>query len=105
MAGLHEFPTRELVEAGERARLWPERGLTELVRGPGHSLGELAHTITHHRIRAEVRAARFVGRTLPAEARWAGPEELAGLALTGLARKVLALVAPHAVTDAARARR
>ncbi len=91
MAGLFEFPTRELVAEGDEPRLWPAvlpRGLTHT---PEEPLGELGHTITHHRLRAEVRAGRVTGRRLPAAARWAEPDELAALALTGLARKVLAL--------------
>ena len=57
-------------------------------------MGELRHTITHHRVRAEVRAGHFAGR-LPEGALWAGPEDFTELALTGLARKVLALVGPR----------
>jgi len=103
MAGLHEFPTRELVAEGERALLWPLEHVRGLVFEVGEPLGAIAHTITHHRIRASVRAARLAGDALPPEARWASPEELAGLALTGLARKVLALLAPR--IDRAGARR
>ena len=88
MAGLHEFPTRELVRGEARPRLWPVE--LELGLEPGEALGELSHAITHHRIRATVRAARLTGR-LSAQARWAGKADLAGLALTGLTRKVLVL--------------
>lgn len=91
MAGLFEFPTRELVAPGAEPLLWPTALPRGLTRAPGEPLGELGHTITHHRLRAEVRAGRANGRRLPAAARWAQPDELAGLALTGLARKVLAL--------------
>ncbi len=89
MAGLLEFPTRERVAQGS-ARLWPEE-LPGLLAEPGAPLGELAHTITHHRIRATVRAARLTARSLPPDACWAPRAGLAQLALTGLARKVLAL--------------
>lgn len=103
MAGLFEFPTRELVAEGAEPRLWPSAGLRGLTRS-GEPLGELVHAITHHRVRAEVCAARFAGRKLPGSARWAEPEELAGLALTGLARKVLALVRKRAAPAAGSAR-
>lgn len=89
MAGLHEFPTRELVADGAAPRLWPAELPCALE--PGASLGELAHAITRHRIRATVRAARPRRGRLPAEARWVGAADLARLALTGLTRKVLAL--------------
>ncbi|NOT29843.1 MAG: NUDIX domain-containing protein, partial [Planctomycetes bacterium] len=90
MAGLLEFPTRERVANG-RARLWPE-DLPGLVPAAGMPLGELAHTITHHRIRVSVRGARLRGRRLPDGACWVERRGLAELALTGLARKVLALI-------------
>jgi adenine-specific DNA glycosylase len=91
MAGLFEFPARELVADGEEPRLWPAALPRGIVPAPGEPLGVLGHTITHHRIRAEVRAAR-AGARLSAGARWAEPRELSRLALTGLARKVLPLV-------------
>ena len=85
MADLFEFPTRELVEGGAEPRLWPaqfEHALTL-----GEATLTLTHAITHHRIRARVRCARLRAAG-PREAFWAGPPELATLALTGLARKV-----------------
>lgn len=103
MAGLLEFPTRELVAEGGRALLWPvERapGLEPEAREP---LGELAHAITHHRVRATVRAARLGARRAPTGMRWVPADELAGLALTGMTRKVLRLACVRAVLPAARA--
>ncbi len=101
MAGLLEFPTRELVAEGEAVRLWPAtraRGLAPEARAP---LGELVHAITHHRIRATVRAARLRAGRVPSGMRWVRPEELAELALTGMTRKVLRLAgAPHAARAA-----
>lgn len=103
MAGLLEFPTRELVSAGGRALLWPA------VRAPGlapeacEPLGELVHAITHHRVRATVRAARLAARRAPAGMCWVPAEELAGLALTGMTHKVLRLARVRAVLPAARA--
>jgi A/G-specific adenine glycosylase len=104
MAGLFEFPTRELVAGGAEPRLWPSAGLRGLTRVAGEPLGELVHTITHHRVRAEVYAGRVAGRRLPAVARWGEPDELAALALTGLARKVLALVRGRAPSTSGSAR-
>jgi A/G-specific adenine glycosylase len=91
MAGLLEFPTRELAARGEDPRLWPAELPPGIARASREPLGELRHTITHHRVRARVLAGRLSGRRPPEGARWAEPDELAGLALTGLARKVLAL--------------
>jgi A/G-specific adenine glycosylase len=98
MAGLHEFPTRERVAAGAAPRLWPLELPLALPLEPeaGAPIGELVHTITHHRIRATVRAARLgsARAALPEGAGWFGASELAELALSGLARKVLALAPP-----------
>jgi A/G-specific adenine glycosylase len=95
LAGLLEPPTRE--RARGAPRLWPAELPPGLALVPGAELGELAHAITHHRIRATVRVADFEsGRAparLPPAARWAPPAELGALALTGLARKVVALIA------------
>jgi len=87
MAGLLELPTRELVTPGELPRLWPAETGLRLV--PGAELGELRHTITRHRIRVRVRAARL--QEAPRIAEWRAPAQLAAAPLTGLARKVLAL--------------
>jgi A/G-specific adenine glycosylase len=89
MAGLLEFPTRELVRGRTAARLWPARHLSGLAPAPGRALGELTHTITHHRIHARVRPGRCECALAP-PLRSCPPEQLSGLALTGLARKVLA---------------
>ena len=92
MAGLWELPTRELERAdGPASGLWPETLPAGLALERGGALGELAHTITHHRIRAALVAARARGPQRCARARWVPAEELAGLPLTGLTRKALAL--------------
>ena len=90
MAGLVEFPTVELSPGGA---LWPARLLAELAEG--EELFELAHAITRHRIRARVQSARLVRPVehgAPADehgGRWlrAQDDEVARLALTGMARK------------------
>jgi A/G-specific adenine glycosylase len=87
MAGLLELPTRERVVAGAAPRLWPAELPAALVPAPGAPLARFAHAITHHRIRAEVRAAR--ARSLPPHMRWVDERELAGAALTGMAKKAL----------------
>jgi A/G-specific adenine glycosylase len=86
MAGLFEFPTRERVEGGGKARLWPTQFDYALTLA--ESMFVLTHAITHHRIRANVHSARSNATELPA-AHWAERSELATLALTGLARKVV----------------
>jgi len=80
-------PTIELAAAGRETRLFPERHHARLAAGD--PLGSVRHTITCHRIRATVRAAELAGRTPPPLA-WVPERELAKLALTGMARKVLA---------------
>jgi len=90
MAGLLELPTRQL--APDDARLWPAELPPGLTLRAGAELGRMSHAITHHRIRATLRAAELVARRVPPEARWASWAELEGLALSGLARKALALL-------------
>ena len=48
----------------------------------------MAHTITHHRIRARVRAAELA-EPAPRAAVWAAGAEALDLPLTGMARKIL----------------
>jgi hypothetical protein len=56
---------------------------------PGEELGQVGHTITHHRIRATVRRASLLAPG--ARGGWVRAAELADLGLSGLARKVLRL--------------
>ena len=84
MAGMWQFPTNELSASG----LFPAEVAAPLV--PGEPLGELRHSITRHRIRAEVRRARLGGRRA-SNWRWFRPAELEDLPLTGMAKKVLRL--------------
>lgn len=98
MAGLLEFPTVELPgPGGARSGLFPAAlprsgagtGAAPLLEA-GRELGALRHAITRHRIHARVvlGRARFEGRRAPY--RWLREAELGRLALTGMARKVLA---------------
>ena len=90
MAGLWELPTREVANGARASGLWPPAHEPALALEPLELVGELAHAITHHRIRAELRHARGRARSTAAT-RWMGGEELAGAPLTGLTRKALAL--------------
>jgi A/G-specific adenine glycosylase len=95
MAGLWELPTREVPGPdGARAGLWPAE-FRAAVRA-GAPLGEVAHAITHHRIRARVRAARVAGRPVGGEHRFLPRAEAGAVGLTGMARKILARFAPDA---------
>ena len=91
MAGLWEFPTRECLENGGAPRLWPAEFDAGLALEPRERLGDVGHTITRHRIRAEVRSARRRRSSAAGSARWVQEDELGGLGLSGLARKVLRL--------------
>jgi hypothetical protein len=87
MSGLWELPTREVAgPSGGVAGLWPpEFGLLLREREPR---GEVTHSITHHRIRARVRAAELA-EPAPPGAAWASAAEATELPLTGMARKIL----------------
>jgi len=94
-------------------RLWEvpqtsleSRGLEDLVVEAKLVPGELAvlarHTITHHRIRAEGYRARLARRppSDPERCRWAGPQDLAGLPVTSLTKKLVrGLFAPQQTLD------
>ncbi|MEO1696006.1 MAG: A/G-specific adenine glycosylase [Planctomycetota bacterium] len=91
MARMWEFPTVEASDTGLFPTELPDWIGPRLE--PGHELFEFGHGITHHRIRARVRAARAprfrwfddpeVGRVVVTL------EDARRLALTGMARKVL----------------
>jgi A/G-specific adenine glycosylase len=86
MAGLWQFPT---LERAPGSALFPsefEGG--DVILKPGGVQGELRHSITRYRIRAEIRSAELEG-TPPPSWRWFTTEELGDVALTGMARKVL----------------
>lgn len=92
MAGMWEFPTVETTGSG----LFPRavEGWLGARFEPEHDLFALSHGITHHRIRARVRAAsagRLARLDRPEQGRAVVTLAQAdGLALTGMARKVLA---------------
>ncbi len=90
MAGLWEFPTVEIAGPG----LFPEELDGGLDGGlePLHDLFSISHGITKHRIKARVRQARssWRGAGEGAEAAWFDPAAASDLALTGMAKKVLA---------------
>jgi A/G-specific adenine glycosylase len=91
MAGLLEPPTRELPnDADQLSGLYPADFSAPAVLSLGDSLGLLRHSITRHRIQAEVREARVVG-PLPEGWRWVRRDELGETGLTGMAKKVLGL--------------
>ena len=60
--------------------------------GAGELLGEIRHTITHHRYRLAVRRATAPPGKLPAPFRWREVSQLGTIPLSTTARKALALV-------------
>ncbi len=86
MEGLWELPAIEPSGAGLlHAAEWPGDGA--LIAGD--ELGSVAHSITCHRIRARIFAARWTETDALQPLRFARAEEMGELGLTGLARKVL----------------
>ncbi|MFT4538486.1 MAG: A/G-specific adenine glycosylase [Planctomycetota bacterium] len=102
MASMWQFPTRQLAARGPflpNAPLFPEEWPFEpdpgQRRSPAHDLGSLRHAITHHRIQARVLESQVSARQrieLPAEFRWQSFEQIEALPLTGMAKKVLAML-------------
>lgn len=97
MGGLFELPTRELAPGAGPTLLfdaqWPVLGLAV---DDWPDVGELRHSITHHRIRARLLAAEFAGEVPDAGARevlWSTPSRARDLPLSGLAKKALARLA------------
>jgi A/G-specific adenine glycosylase len=108
MARMWELPTRERVAAGAQPRLWPERYAPELAlaSAAARPFSTLRHSITTHRITADVRAAELALEPR-APLAWLRARELERYALTGLTRKALAplttapaLAAVRAIKDA-----
>ena len=78
-------------EASRMAGFWDLPAPADLPRvKPGARLGEIRHTITHHRYTLAVRRADAAGR-LPAGFRWFAPAELNSIPFSTTARKALRL--------------
>jgi A/G-specific adenine glycosylase len=112
MAGLWQFPTREVAATnGALAGLFAARfpGASGLQRASSSDakLGEIRHTITHHRIRVNIFAGRAPRSTIAAPLAWIERDRLDQLALTGMARKILraGFADPALATPAAQAPR
>ncbi len=100
MAGMWECPTREVAPVGAPgARLFPT-ALARPVEGgvlePRERLVRFTHSITHHRIRADVLVAEVVDAAGAAGERelrpgfaWSGLDEVDARALTGMTKKLL----------------
>jgi A/G-specific adenine glycosylase len=107
MAGLWEFPTREeLPGHGRASGLFPADFGLPLALDEGPPLGRVAHAITRHRIRAQVVSARPSGPLggPPDGPEWIERGRLADLGLTGMARKVLGLLARDACASGPKVR-
>lgn len=86
MAGMWQFPTIET--SGDELiapKLWPD-GVSLLETEP---LGSVRHTITRHRIRARVAAARIARNDAESSFVWHSRDALDALALTGMTKKIL----------------
>ena len=95
MAQMWELPTREVVGAGSRPRLWSAEPVLAGLESGGEAVAVLSHAITRHRIRARLLTGSFSGRggsSRPGVApswRFVKEDGFEGLAVTGLTRKAL----------------
>lgn len=90
MASLWQLPTIEPGAAGLlHAAEWPRNDRAEPLIAVDEPLGEVRHTITHHRIRARFFAARWLAGEPAAPLAWAAEADLERFALTGMTRKIL----------------
>jgi A/G-specific adenine glycosylase len=89
MAGLWELPTREVGSPSGLFRpSWEPAGLF----AAGRELSRLRHSITRHRITVQVREGVLSAKSsLPAQFQWFEVRSAKKMALTGMAKKVLAL--------------
>jgi A/G-specific adenine glycosylase len=87
MAGLWQLPTIE--RGDEPTGLFPSAYPRGLRRASDRALGEISHTITHHRIRAFVHTGSAPRGELAGVFAWIERARLAELALTGMTRKIL----------------
>jgi len=102
MEGLWELPAIE--PSGARrlhAAEWPGDGA--LIAGD--EIGSVAHSITCHRIRARIFAARWTASDTAPPLRMARADELGALGLTGLASKALRASSTEAVQRESRSAR
>ncbi len=91
MAGLWELPTRELPNRhGDFSGLFPVDFSARAALRLGASTQALRHSITKHRIVADVRSAELIA-DLPRGWRLFASSDLGSLGLTGMAKKVLGL--------------
>jgi len=112
MAGMWQFPTREIAAAnGELAGLFesrfPGRPVLQRASSTDAALGQIRHTITRHRIRVKIHAGRAPRAAILAPLAWIEREQLGALALTGMAKKILraGFADPALATSAAQAPR
>lgn len=88
MAGLWQLPTIELPSSG--GALFPFHPPASIRKGG--KLCELRHTITRHRIRADVRYGTLAAGRLVAPLVWVPGRSLSALPLTGMTRKCLTAI-------------
>lgn len=85
MASMWQFPTRESSSLG----LFPSQFAGDARRAGDQPLGEIAHTITHHRIRVLVHSGELARGAPRPPLVWIERDRIADLALTGMTRKIL----------------
>ena len=92
MAGMWQLPTLERPgPSGGTSGLFPEQFPRGWALRAGTQLGAVRHTITRHRIRARVLAARRSSDREPPEGLdWVLRSEVAERPLTGMTAKILA---------------
>ncbi len=86
MAGLWQLPT---IETSSSSELFPKKHANGARFEALERLGEVRHTITHHRIRVDVVRSRAPKAKLADPFAWFERSKLDSLATTGMTRKIL----------------
>ncbi len=98
MASLWQLPTIELSVGGDSSHLFPLHWAADLQLDVGARLGEFSHSITRYSIRVALSESDLLSAPslVPnGPYRWFATEQAASLAITGMTKKAIRMLANH----------